>query len=63
MDVSSVEMETEGGRRRTFQMQGMAPGKVLGNKMHTRHLDTVCGGGLPWKNVRGSSENQPFKVL
>ena len=52
MDVSSVEMETEGGRRRTFQMQGMAPGKVLGNKMHTRQLDTVCGGGLPWKNVR-----------
>ena len=43
MDVSSVEMETEGGRRRTFQIQGIAPGKVLGNKMHTRHLDTVCG--------------------
>ena len=24
-------------------MQGMAPGKVLGNKKCSRHLDTVCG--------------------
>lgn len=24
-------------------MQGMAPGKVLGNKECSRHLDTVCG--------------------
>lgn len=28
MDVSLIEMGTEGGRRRTFQRQGMAPGKV-----------------------------------
>ena len=42
MDVRSIRMGTEGWRR-NFQMQGMAPGKVLGNKECSRHLDTVCG--------------------